>query len=99
MDHAQPLILAKHIRSQQLREEAPQILLYLKFFCKTMLPINGARDPKPPKSGVPRLFSSSILCKTMVLRICKTMGIMTETCHFTHRFWRFCKTMLPILCQ
>jgi hypothetical protein len=49
MDHAQPLILAKHIRSQQLREEAPQILLYLKFFCKTMLPHQRCPRPETPK--------------------------------------------------
>jgi hypothetical protein len=53
------------------------IPLYLNFFCKTMLPIQAVNDPKIQKCILLAFPSSSRLCKTMVLSICKTMGIMT----------------------
>src|SRR5712671_4217265 len=43
-----------------------RLLLFLKFFCKTMLPHQGYSRPENPKSTDLTLPSSSAPCKTMV---------------------------------
>jgi hypothetical protein len=69
--------LSNSWQARREREDGGRLLLFLKFSAKPCFPIEAADRPKTQKCGGLPFPSSSTPCKTMVSRICKTIGKMT----------------------